>query len=167
MSSLRIRPTFSQTIPLGIADVQQRIVHAVEADPIGRFEVKNFPNFICLRIREQDRHFWTPRLTLSIEETDDGHTRIEGIYGPNANVWSLYLYGYLITGSFGIFAACLGYAQWIMDKHPWGLWILTGLGIIAISLYVSAQFGQKLGAQQMFMIHQAYESAIGTMVEVR
>lgn len=166
MSSFRIRPTFSQTIELAPSEVQQRIVRAVEADGDGRFEVKNFPNFVCLRIREQDRHFWSPRLNLSIEEAADGHTRIEGVYGPNANVWGLFLYGYLVLGTLGTFSACLGTVQWTMHHHPWRLEILAGILALAGALYMVAQFGQKLGAQQMFMIHQAYESAIGTMAVI-
>ena len=90
MSSFRIRPVFSQTLELGLAEVQERIVHSVEQDGGGRFEVKNFPNFVCLRIRETDRHFWSPRLNLSLEQTAAGHTQIEGTYGPNANVWGAY-----------------------------------------------------------------------------
>lgn len=166
MSSFRIRPIFTQTIELGLTEVQQRIASAVENDPHGRFEVKNFPNFLCLRIREQDRHFWTPRLNLSLEQTPEGHTRIEGIYGPNASVWGLYLYGYMALGMLGIFAASVALAQCKMSKHPWGLWILIAVTLLALGLYISAQLGQKLGARQMFMLHQAYESAVGTMVEI-
>ena len=166
MSSFRIRPVFSQTLDLGRAEVQERIVRAVETEGGGRFEVKNFPNFVCLRIREKDRHFWSPRLNLSIEETADGTTRIEGTYGPNANVWGLFLYGYLLIGTLGTFAGVFGFVQWMIGMRPWGLWILGGLGFLAAALYFTAQFGQKLGARQMFMIHQAYEAAIGTMVEI-
>jgi hypothetical protein len=167
MSSFRIRPVFSQIVELDPDEVRQRIVQAVERDEDGRFEVKNFPNFVCLRIREADRHFWSPRLNLSIEESDDGHTRIEGTYGPNANVWGLFLYGYLLIGSLGAFAGVFGFAQWMIGMRPWGLWILGGLVFLAATLYVTAQFGQKLGARQMFQIHQAYESAIGTLVEIQ
>lgn len=167
MSSFRIRPVFSQVVELGVEEVRERIVRAVESDGGGRFEVKNFPNFVCLRIREADRHFWSPRLNLSLEETDGGHTRIEGTYGPNANVWGLFLYGYLLVGTLGTFAAVLGFAQWMIGMRPWGLWILGVLLVLASGLYVTAQFGQKLGARQMFTIHQAYESAIGTMVEIQ
>ena len=167
MSSFRIRPVFSQTIPLARAEVQQRIAHAVDRDGGGRFEVKNFPNFICLRIREEDRHFWSPRLNLSIEEEVGGHTRIEGTYGPNASVWGLFLYSYLTVGMLGTFAGALGLAQHTMGRHPWGYWLLAALVLLAGGLYLTAQLGQKLGARQMFMLHQAYESAIGTMVDVR
>jgi hypothetical protein len=167
MSSFRIRPVFSQVVALAPDEVRERIVRAVESDGGGNFEVKNFPNFVCLRIREADRHFWSPRLNLSIEEAGGGHTRIEGTYGPNANVWGLFLYGYLLMGTMGTFAGVLGFAQWMIGMRPWGLWILGGLCALAAALYFTAQFGQKLGARQMFMIHQAYESAIGTMVEIQ
>jgi hypothetical protein len=167
MSSFRIRPVFSQIVEFTPDETRQRIVQAVESDGDGRFEVKNFPNFVCLRIREADRHFWSPRLNLSLEETADGHTRIAGTYGPNANVWGLFLYGYLLMGTLGIFAGVFGFAQWMIGMRPWGLWILGGLMFLAAALYVTAQFGQKLGARQMFMIHQAYESAIGTLVEIQ
>ncbi len=167
MSSFRIRPVFSQVVELAPDEVRERIVQAVERDGGGRFEVKNFPNFVCLRIREADRHFWSPRLNLSIEETADGYARIEGTYGPNANVWGLFLYGYLLIGTLGIFAGVFGFAQWMIGMQPWGLWILGGLGFFAAALYVTAQFGQKLGARQMFTIHQAYESAVGTLVEIQ
>lgn len=166
MSSFRIRPVFTQTIPLGMTEVQDRITQAVERDGDGRFEVKRFPCFLCLRIREADRHFWSPRLNMSLESTPEGHTRINGIYGPNASVWGLFLYGYMAIGMSGLFSAALGFAQCAMGKHPWGLWLLGLMIALAITLYLIAQFGQKLGAQQMFMLHQAYEAAVGTMVEV-
>lgn len=167
MSSFRIRPVFSQVVELAPDEVRQRIVQSVERDGGGRFEVKNFPNFVCLRIREADRHFWSPRLNLSIEEAAGGRTRIEGTYGPNANVWGLFLYGYLLIGTMATFAGVFGFAQWMIGMRPWGLWILGGLGVLAAALYFTAQFGQKLGARQMFTIHQAYEAAIGTMVEIQ
>jgi hypothetical protein len=167
MSSFRIRPVFEQVVELAPDEVRERIVRAVERDGGGRFEVKNFPDFVCLRVREQDRHFWSPRLNLSLEAADGGHTRIAGTYGPNANVWGLFLYGYLLTGSLGTFTGVLGFAQWMIGLRPWGLWIFGGLAALAAALYLTAQFGQKLGARQMFMIHQAYEGAIGTMVEIK
>jgi hypothetical protein len=40
-------------------------------------------------------------------------------------------------------------------------------GFLAAVMYFTAQFGQKLGARRMFMIHQDYESAIRTMLEIQ
>lgn len=165
MSSFAIRPHFTQTLDFELEEAQARIIEEVERGE-DRCEVKNFPGFVCLRIPEQDRHFWSPRLTLSFEREEDGTTRIEGIYGPNANVWSLILYGYFFAGSAGVFAGSLGVAQWTLDRTPWGLWIAGAMAAVMIAIYVSAQFGQKLGAVQTFRLHQIYESAMGRTVDI-
>lgn len=165
MSSFGIRPRFTQTLDLAMEEAHARLARAVEAgaDPC---EMKVFPGFICLRIPEQDRHFWSPRLNLEFEGTQDGKTRIEGIYGPNANVWGLFLYGYLLTGTFGLFSGIFGLAQCLIGKHPWALWIFGAMLALALALYLVAQFGQKLGAQQTFRLHRIYEAAMGRTVEV-
>lgn len=165
MSSFRVRPRFSHTVGLDLESTQQRIARHIQPDE-HRCEVKNFPGYLCLRIPEDERHFWSPRLTLSLEATDDGKTRIEGIYGPNANVWSLFLYGYLITGTLATFAGCIGLVEVMIDHTPWGLWVLGLMIAAAAALYITAQFGQKLGARQTYQLHMAYESAIGSSVEI-
>jgi hypothetical protein len=53
-------------------------------------------------------------------------------------------------------------------KMPaWGLGIATVMLLIAIGMYLLAQFGQKIGAQQTFLLHQIYEEAAGQTVEIR
>jgi hypothetical protein len=166
MSSFRIRPQFSQILDLGIEEARERIVSMVNSGH-DRCEVKSFPGFICLRIPEEERHFWSPRLNLSLDETEDRKTLVEGTYGPNANVWSLFLYGYLLSGTFGMFAGILGFAQWMIGNRPRGLWILGVMLAMAGGLYVFAQFGQKLGARQTYLLHRIYETAMGRTVEIR
>lgn len=161
MSSFGIRPRFSQTIDLGVEEVQEKIVREVKE---GKFscEVKSFPGYVCLRIPEEDRHYWSPRLNLSIDPTEDGKTHVIGLYGPNANVWSTFLYSYLLTGSVALFSGIFGVIQWKLGSAaPWGLWVFGVAVLIAIGLYVLAQFGQKLGSDQTYHLHQVYESAIG------
>ena len=166
MSSFGIRPRFSQMLEFGLEETQERILREVDEGE-DSCEVKSFPGFICLRVPESDRHFWSPRLTLALEEPETGKTRIEGIYGPNANVWGMFLYGYLVIGSIGLFAGCLGFAQKLIGHTPWGLWIFGVMLASAIALYLFAQFGQKLGAIQTFRLHQIYESAMERTVDIR
>lgn len=165
MSSFGIRPHFSQVLELGLEEVQERIIRAVEA---GEYpcELKKFRGFLTLRIPPQDRHLWSPRLTLHLERTEEGNTRLEGTYGPNANVWAVFLYGYLFTGSIALFSGILGYVQWSINQPTWGLWIFTPMVTAMIGLYVLAQLGQKLGASQTFRLHQIYEGAMGSFVDL-
>ena len=160
MSSFHIRPRFDQAVDGTPQQIQDRIISFIELQQT-EFELKRFPDFLCIRIAEDDRHFWSPRLNLSLSENDDGTTHVHGIYGPNANAWSLFLFSYLILGFLGLIAGMAAIAQWIIGQPPTWLWGAGGAFVGIVVLYLLAQLGQKLAAQQTFLIHQTYESATG------
>ena len=171
MSSFRIRPRFSQRFDLEPDQVRARIVDYIargdERPPGSRVEVKNFPGYVTLRIPEEDQHFWSPLLNLSLDSGGEGKTVIHGIYGPNANVWTIFLYGYLLFGSLAMFAGLLGISQWVVGVKAWGLIALSVLSGVLIGLYLLAQFGQKLAARQTYLLHLTYEAAVGRAVEIQ
>ena len=165
MSGFGLRPSFSHRVELGVEETRRLLVSRVEESG-ARCELKSFPGFVCLRVPAEDRRFWSPRLNLSLED-EDGHTRVQGTYGPNANMWSSFLYGYLLVGSAGLFSGILGACQWKLGMTAWGLWIFAAMAAIATGMYLMAQLGQKLGARQTFELHRIYEDAAGQRIEIR
>jgi hypothetical protein len=165
MSSFRLRPRFSHTVDLGMEDMRERLVRQAREDG-DRCEVKCFPGYLTLRIPEADQHQWSPQLNLSLESDTPGKTRVEGTYGPNTNVWSAYLYAYLLVGTAGIFSGIFGACQWFIGETAWGLGVFALMVVLAVGLYILAQFGQKLAAQQTFLLHRVYEDAVGHAVVV-
>lgn len=165
MSSFRIRPRFAHTVESDPDAVRGKILRSLAAHSPG-LEVKAFPQFIGLHIAAQDRRYWSPRLFLSLEPAPGGGTRIEGLYGPEIEIWSVFLYGYLITGLLGTFSGIYGGAQLLIDAEPWGFYVTGSMAVIAGGLYLAAQLGQKLGAWQTFQLHQAYQAAIGRPAEI-
>ena len=131
-----------------------------------RCSVKSFPGYVSLHVVETDSHYWSPRLNLSLEPDGEGKTRVDGTYGPSTNVWAAFLYGYLLVGSIGLFSGLLGACQLWLGMQAWGLWIASLMLLCAAGMYLSAQFGQKIGAQQTFMLHQIYEAAVGQSVAI-
>lgn len=166
MSSFRIRPRFAHTIELDIERTRDQILGELARQAPHDFDVKSFPGMICLHFSGGRKKFWSPRLALALTPTPAGHTLIEGTYGPDAEVWSIFLYGYLLVGTAGLFAGIFGCAQLLTEAHPWGFWVLGAMVLGAVLLYVFAQFGQKLGAWQTFQLHQAYQTAIGRPTEI-
>ncbi|MEM1293842.1 MAG: hypothetical protein AAGH89_00660, partial [Verrucomicrobiota bacterium] len=140
MSSFKIRPQFRQVVAQKPEDVENQILASVEKQS-DRCVIRRFAGFLCLRIPDDDQHFWSPRLHLNLEETEDGETMIRGAYGPNANVWGLFLYGYIMVGFLGLISGIFAFSQWSIGAHPWGFWILGGFLLAAIALYVIAQIG--------------------------
>jgi hypothetical protein len=165
MSSFRLRPRFSQVLDLGVEAAREQIVNSA-LKQANRCEVKSFPGYVTLQVLEKDSHYWSPRLSLSLDPDGEGRTRVVGIYGPNTNVWSAFLYGYMLVGLVAMFSGLLGACQFWLGMAPWGLWIFAAMLLIMAAMYVSAQFGQKLGAQQTFLLHQIYESAVGEGAEI-
>lgn len=165
MSSFRLRPRFTHRLDLDVEKARETIVARVK-ESAARCEVKSFPGFVCLRVPEEERHYWSPRLNLSLESEVGGKTRVEGTYGPNATMWASFLYGYLIIGSIGVFSGIFGACQWWIGDSAWGLWIFGAMVAAAAGLYISAQFGQKIGVQQTFQLHQIYQAAVGHEVDI-
>ncbi len=165
MSSFRLRPRFSHVLEMDMEAARELIVNHAREHP-ERCAVKSFPGYVTLFVVEKDTHYWSPSLSLSLESAGEGKTRIDGTYGPSTNVWSAFLYGYMLIGSIGVFSGLLGACQYWLSMQAWGLWIATAMLLIAVWMYLSAQFGQKIGAQQTFQLHQIYEEALGQSVEI-
>ncbi len=53
-----------------------------------------------------------------------------------------------------------------IGETAWGLVVFAIMVALALGLYVLAQFGQKLAAQQIFLLHRVYEDAVGHAVVV-
>lgn len=161
LGSFRIRPRFTQVVAGERAEVRARLLASLRREPAG-LEIRPFDEFIGIHIAAAERRYWSPRLFLSLESAPDGQTRIEGTYGPEIEVWSVFLYGYLSTGMLGALSAVYGGAQRFIGTEPWA-WYVTGtMAVIALVLYLAAQLGQKLGAVQTYRLHEAYTRAVGT-----
>lgn len=165
MSSFRIRPHFRHVLGLDAESARERIVSRV-SEQADRCEVRSFPGYVNLRVPEAEQRFWSPQLNLSLEADEAGRTVIQGTYGPNTNLWAIFLYGYLTVGVLGAVGTVLGLCQWMIDARPWGFWLLGGSLAVSTFLYLLAQTGQKLGVQQTFQLHQVVESALGGPVPV-
>jgi hypothetical protein len=164
MSGFGLRPGFAHVIDLGVEEARARIVGQAGKDG-SLCEVLSFPGFICLRIPEERRRFWSPRLHLSLEAEGEGKTRVSGTYGPNASMWSSFLYGYLLVGSAGLFSGILGWCQAALGMRAWGLWIFYPMLAAAAGMYLLGRGGRKLGERQTMELHRLYEAAAGRGVD--
>ncbi|MFT7031630.1 MAG: hypothetical protein ACJA2S_000121 [Cyclobacteriaceae bacterium] len=118
-----------------------------------------------MKIKPQDLHFWSTQLTLSFSEKEE-KTVIRGLYGPNPTIWTIIALGYGATGVLGFFSLFFGLSLWSLDKDPWVLWITAIMGVFAFVLYLISQFGQKLGVEQTFRIHQLLEDSINQQIHI-
>ena len=163
MTSIRIRPRFRKTLKLDQASVENLLKENLQKqkDFTGSLD----PGHITIRIKQEERHFWSPQLGISLED-EEGKTLVRGLYGPAPNVWTIFLLAYLAIGVLALFALFLGLSYWMLGQEIQILWALPVLGGLAVVVYFIAQFGQKLGAEQTFRLHQFIEGVFHEHIHI-
>lgn len=166
MSSFRLRPRFHHLTDSEFEEIRSMVEQEIKTrGATCKLDIRK--GHISVKIPEDQRHFWSPQLDLMIEkEEDDDKTIIRGHYGPNPNTWALFTYGYVILGILFVFVGIWGMAKLTLGKQAYELWILLGIAGLAVLLYIIAQFGQKLGAEQMYTLHFFYQKAIGEKIKI-
>ena len=155
-----LRPRFKAEVPFNIDDIGTKI-KAARSHHADEVEGKVVGNMAVLSIPPQNRHFWSPQLTLGMDTTDTpGITMLRGMYGPSTSVWLAFVFTYGILGIIACFSLIVGSSHWMMDKpfNELYLTIFCGLGIGA--LYLVSFSGQKIGATQMELLHEFVENCL-------
>ena len=132
-----------------------------EAECIGEC----LPNYIVLKVPQEDQHYWSPQLSLMLEPMEKG-TIIRGLYGPKPSIWTMFIFAYAVLGVGAMFVGIIGFARLNLNMPAPILWLLLVIAILALLVYLTAQVGQKKGAEQTFRIHHFYEKVVGNKVKV-
>ena len=164
MSSFRIRPRFKIELNESKENIQNKINTQIQKQST-KCIAQQIPGFIILKIPEQERHFWSPELSLTFEQKGKG-TIIRGLYGPKPDIWSFFSFGYIGLAVFAFFAIIFGLAQLGLNIEAPILWTLPIFTSLAIGIYIVAQFGQKVGVKQTFTLHHFFEETIGVKVQI-
>ncbi len=167
MSSIHIRPRFKERYKMKPEEVSELIEKHLKKVDSG-CTAKMLETFIVLNIRPDEKHFWSPQLSLSFEkdEEDENFTIIRGLYGPNPTVWAFFTYGYAALGILATFLGMYGFSKYSLGQDAAVLWSLPILAGFALILYIVAQFGQKVGAEQMFTLHHFFEDSVGHRIHL-
>ena len=113
--------------------------------------------FVC----DEQAHFWSPWLSVSVEETESGGSLLRGRFGPRPHVWTGFMFGYFSFGTATVFGGIWGLSQWSLGMSPSLLWsVPAGLAACAF-IYVSSLVGQRLGAGQMRELRETLFSFLG------
>ncbi len=159
MSRPRMRPRFRVPVEGDVEAARARLRQAlatedcaVRGSRIGqRFE---------LTVPEVDQHYWSPHLSVILEEDDDGRAFAEGRFGPHPHVWTMFMAIYAVVTFLGIAAAVYGVSQWTLGQSPSGFWGIPGAALIGAVVYLSAFYGQGLGSDQMYALRSFVDGAL-------
>jgi hypothetical protein len=153
-----VRPRFRRESSYSADEIQQRFSRALEdtACPcLGRV----IEGHATLFVPKEDRHYWSPQLSLSFEGNETG-TLIRGLFSPRPQVWTMFVAFYSIIGFAALIILVFGLSYWSLGKSAAILWWVPVLAALYLSLYLVAYFGQRLGRDQMKMIQKFVDNVL-------
>ncbi|MEM6299721.1 MAG: hypothetical protein AAF740_13615 [Bacteroidota bacterium] len=165
MSSFRVRPRFRRSFQVSPEVLQNHLHKCIEQDN-GFSKGQCAENYVVINIAEKERHFWSPQLSLELEAEENG-TLVRGLYGPSPSVWTFFLFGYATTSVIALFLGIITFATMSLGKPmPFYAWGLPLTALVGLGIYLIGQFGQKVGAEQMYQLHHFFEDSVQDRVRL-
>jgi len=147
MDKIQIRPRYTFSVPLKKEEVLTKLRDALKNEPPG-LTGKFVKPLVVISIEEKDRHFWSPELSLDVEEKGD-ETEIRCTLGPRSALWTMFATFYGFSVLIGVAGLVLGFSQLTLGMKTYGFWFVPVSIILIASAYGIALTGQKLAYEQM------------------
>ena len=116
--------------------------------------------FATLSLPQEEQHYWSPQLSITIEEHEQG-SLLRGLYGPRPAVWTMFAFFYSFIGFAILMVTMVGASFLTIGRPGTILWLIPVLVAIFLSLFLVANYGKKLGRDQMRTLHTFIESCTG------
>lgn len=152
-SIAQVRPRFKLNVKYSPKELVQRFENALNQENIPCQGQAN-ETYATLYFPRDKRHYWSPQLTLMIEENENGGTHVRGLYGPRPAVWTMFVFFYSLIGVLALFSIMIGGSQIMLGKASWVIWLVPVLAIVFASLYYVAHLGKKKGKPEIEVMHK-------------
>ncbi len=147
MGELKLRLRFDVDVEMNIADVRS-LLKARLTNKVDQIHGHVSNNHCTIKLPLQDRSFWSPQLELSLYE-HDGRTNIKGVFGPQTNLWLLFMFCYMVCSCVLLFGLTIGFSQLTIGKSPYGfLGIIVSL-VSIMTLHLTSKYGQTKTRHQI------------------
>lgn len=135
LNELVLRPRFNFIIKHN----KEAILTAFEnkKDTQQTYKISSVDEHIYIKIPKASQNIYSPQLHLEINEVDTNSAQIQGIFGPNPSIWTLFMFCHFVIGVLFIGFGIATYSKWSL-KQPINTSIL--LMILLISIWVGFYF---------------------------
>lgn len=157
--TMRIRPRFSVLID-GLPEVLDDTIKSRLSEEDFTVVGQAMPGHLTLLIPVNNRKWWSPRLTISIEK-EDNRSRVRGMYSPDPGLWTMFMFLYSVFGFGFVIALMWGSSQWALDQ---GISVLIYAVILLVlfgGTWLVARFGRRLSYDQIKELHSEAEQIFG------
>jgi hypothetical protein len=125
------------------------------------FIVTRVDNHVFIKYPKEKQHFWSPQLHLEIDKVDDNKSLLQGLFGPNPTVWTMFMFLHFMVAGFFIAFGIWAYTNWSL-KTDYAIQLsLTFLMILIwFVLYFAGRIGRDTSKKDMFALRDFMNTII-------
>lgn len=118
------------------------------------FIVSRVDDHVFIRIPKIKQHFWSPQLHLEINGIDKNSSLLQGLFGPNPTVWTMFMFFHFLVAVLFIGFGAWAYSNWSLE-NPYGIQIgvMALMIVLWFVLYFAGRLGKKTGMEEMHLLH--------------
>lgn len=164
-NEIRLRLRFFKDVQENIDVIRQKFIDyrkVISSD----FYIKIRENYIQFTISGEKQHYWSPHLTIVLEEMEGNEknaTHIRGLFGPAQTMWTFFMFlHFFVAGTFLLFAM-FAYSNYTL-KEPMmmDLVVMFIMVIVWFLLYVFARQLRERGHDQMNDLENEFEKIMAS-----
>lgn len=142
---LRFYKTTSKSMEAILASCEQ-----LKTEVAPDYHIKTVDNHIWLSIGARKREKHSPNLHLELDKMEDGNTAVNGLYGPDPVLWTLFMFLHFVVAGVFIIFLMIAYSKWTLNQN-FGIELVIMLLMIGVwlALYFIARMIRRRGVPQM------------------
>jgi hypothetical protein len=163
-NDIRLRPRFYKDIDENIDLVRQKFVTYAKQVPPG-FLIKIRPNHIQFTIQGEKQYYWSPHLSIELEEKEGNEknaTHIRGLFGPAQTLWTFFVFlHFVIAGVFLVFSM-FAYSNWSLHQSvKSNVLVIASMIVCWVLLYFIGRQTRANGYGQMEELEREFNKIVG------
>lgn len=157
---LHLRLRFYKTTPKTIAEIIEKS-NQLKEELAPEFQIKSVDNHLWINIGARRREKHSPHLHVEMEEMEDGNTAINGLFGPDPVLWTMFMFLHFVVAGIFIIFGMIAYSKWTL-KENFGLEIVVMTLMIGlwVALYYIARTFRRKGIPQMKELEEVMDRVL-------
>ncbi len=155
-----LRPRFQMELEIPCSQLRERFSEVKKSQ--SNFSISCVDDHVFIRLPKKDQLFWSPQLHLEITAISENKCLLQGFFGPNPTVWTMFIFFHVVIGTLFLADMVWLYSS-VSLENPIGLQIGIGVGLVLIwsLLYIAGTIGKKKGKPGMQQLYGFMTETIG------
>ena len=114
---------------------------------------------LFLKISRNERHYWSPEMTITFEKEETG-TYVREVIGPNSGIYTFTMFLFFFTGTLLLFALMFLFSQITLNMPTSTTWIIIAISLLGLIFVFLFMLGGRIKAKPQMIILREFAEKV-------